>query len=418
MQSGTRPSNRQLVVLASIVGGAIVAIITATTFWWIYELATGPDRKAAAQAALAPYNPSDNIRAIMQAPLNDPKAADPADTRAAWMGEVAYPAGVQAGQDYVAQFPQPKNIVVLKGMTTAQIWAYMQQHVSAALGVGCQYCHNIADFSMDIPQKTSARLMMVLVNQLNKQFITNLPYWRGNYVDCATCHNGKPVNLTTVNNNFVQANQPIKVIAEPLDTQGKPVRAKAPKLVDLKEAILEQTYNYVVWKPYDPADPTSGRGSLALNYMGGRTQDQVNVTQGAMNLFAWSLGVGCTYCHNPRNFANYELSTEAPTLVVNGKPEYIDPRIKAQRMLLMTTWMIQNWNKYVLPRAAVQTGAKPYISATGQHIRNIGGSYFSVPGCDTCHNGINIPKASLNQVDIPAGDAGIPVLPTVLRGIE
>ncbi|NCC34059.1 MAG: cytochrome C554, partial [Chloroflexia bacterium] len=48
--------------------------------------------------------------------------------------------------------------------------------------------------------------------------------------------------------------------------------------------------------------------------------------------------------------------------------------------------------------------------------RNIDGEIFNVPGCYTCHRGVNIPTGSINQAQIPAGDAGVVVLPPVLRG--
>lgn len=54
MQEQQGPNDRQIAVFISIAVGAIVAVITTATFYWIYELASGPERRAAAIAASAP----------------------------------------------------------------------------------------------------------------------------------------------------------------------------------------------------------------------------------------------------------------------------------------------------------------------------------------------------------------------------
>lgn len=414
MQSATRPSDRQVALLISVAVGVVVAIVTTATFYWIYELASGPERRAAAAAAVAPYDPSSGVRLITASAPNTPT-----DGREPWLGLNEWAAGVQAGQEYVAQFPQPLNVVVLQGMTTAQIWGYMQQYVSGALGVGCQYCHNINNFASDeYPQKTAARNMLRLVNDMNAQFIVNLPNWRGNYVQCATCHNSQPINMDPVGERFIGSVPPINVTVDLLDSQGQEILDPAAKpeevrgRVPLKQAILYYVYNYQVWLPYDPTNEASGRGSLALTYEGGRTQEQVNINQNVMNLMAWSLGVGCTYCHNSRNFVAYETNP-AGTL---SNPEYALNKLKAQRMLLMTTWLNENWAKYgALPKTDVPD-IGPAGFHDGQYYRQIDGQYYVVPGCYTCHAGRTIPLAAINQADIPAGDAGLLVFPTVLRG--
>lgn len=424
---------RRIVVIVSmgvamtLAGGAIVGI------WLIYELSGGPERRGLAIAAEAPYSPAKNLQRINQVPANEPT-----DGREPWLSQEFYNAGVQAGNQYIAQFPEPQNVQVLVGLSTAEIWSYMQQQVSGALGVGCQYCHNVqpnADglyqFDSDeFPQKVAARDMMRLVNDLNGKFIVNLPYWRGNYVVCATCHsgtgNGKgaPQNLEAVSDQFLKGTPPINVIYEPLDETGQPIRDPAlkPEVLQeplpLKQATLWNLYNYKVWKPYTPEDHKSGRGSLALSYEGGRTQDQVNVTQGTMNLLAWSLGVGCTYCHNARNFYNYEVTSESPTFssdvpTLNG--EHIAPRLKAERMLLMTTYIAENWDTY---GAIPKTGSDlPEDLLEGRvHYREINGQIYNVPGCYTCHGRNSIPRSVISLTDMENSRQPITILPPPLRG--
>lgn len=422
---------RRIVVIVSIgvamslAGGAVVGI------WLIYELSGGPERRGLAIAAEAPYSSAKNLQRVNQVPPNQPN-----DGRDPWLSQQYYNEGVQAGNQYIAQFREPQNAQVLTDMTTAEIWSFMQQQVSGALGVGCQYCHNVqADangnyqFNLDdFPQKVAARNMLRLVNDLNGKFITNLPYWRLNYVTCSTCHSGigngkgSPQLLEAVSDQFLKSTPPIKVTYNPLDETGQPIRDKMQKPeelrqpIPLKEATLWNLYNYKVWKPYNPADETSGRGSLALAYEGGRTQEQANVTQGTMNLLAWSLGVGCTYCHNARNFYSYEITSESPTFsgdVPTLAGEHIAPRLKAQRMLLMTTYIAENWDQY----GAIPKTQPPEDFLEGRvHYREINGQYYNVPGCYTCHGRKSIPIAVINQATLDAARQPITVLPGSLRG--
>lgn len=425
---------RRVAVIVSI--GAAMATVGAglVGIWLIYELSGGVERRAAALAAEAPYSSARNLVNITDAQPNQPT-----DGRTSWLGQTDWTTGVQAGQEYVTQFAQPQNAQVLVNMNTSQIWAFMQQQVSGALSVGCQYCHNVTpdangnyQFNLDeFPQKTAARNMLKLVNDLNGKFIVNLPYWRGNYVICASCHsglgNGKgtPQNLEAVSNEFLKGTPPIKVIYEPLDETGKPILdpqlkpAELQQPIILQQATLFNLYNYQVWKPYNPADNKSGRGSLALVYDEGRTQDQANITQGTMNLLDWSLGVGCTYCHNARNFYNYEITTESPVLAQDWTDQngvtvtagsHIAPRLKAQRMLLMMTYMVQRWDTY----GAIAKTTKPANFLVGRlHYREINGQYYNVPGCYTCHARVSVPKAVINQVDMTDT-----TLPPDLRGLN
>ncbi len=416
MQSPTRPTDRQAAIFISVAVGIVVAIVTTATFWWIYSLVRTSDAPAVAlaEAARGPWSPSDGIKVITSAAPN-PQA----DGRPAWLGEQAWVEGVQAGQAWVQNNPNTVNVQVLTGMTSAQVWTYMQQYVSGALGVGCQYCHDLNNFAADTyAQKLSARNMLYLVSDVNAKFIVNLPNWKGNYVQCATCHNNAPKNMEAVGAQFVRSVPDIPVTVDPLDAQGAPVTDPALKpeairdQVSLQDAVLWYIYNYQVWKPFDPADPESGRGSLALTVDGGRTQEQVTINQNVMNYHSWSLGVGCTYCHNSRNFVAYELG--AASNIANAQAGY--NKLKAQQMMLLTTWLAENWASYgAVPVATIppelQGGASRF-----SYQRLGDGQTYNVPGCYTCHRGLAIPRAAINQGGIPAGDAGKVVLPVVLRG--
>lgn len=416
MQSPTRPTDRQAAIFISVAVGIVVAVVTTATFWWIYSLTLGKERAAAAEAlAQNPrWSPSDGAQAITGARPNAPT-----DGREPWLGEEAWNEGVQAGQAWVTANPNTVNVQVLSGLTSAEVWTYMVQYVSGGLGVGCQYCHDVNNFAADTyPQKASARNMLYLVSDINADYIVNLPNWRGNYVQCATCHNNAPNNLEAVGEQFVKSIPDIPVIVDPLDENGVPILDPAAKPaeiqgpVGLQDSVLFYIYNYQVWRPFDPADPESGRGSLALTKEGGRTQDQVTINQNVMNYQGWSLGVGCTYCHNSRNFVAYELDAAGNL----ANPEYGYNKLKAQRMMQLTTWLAQNWPTYgAVPKDAVPTALQGGASVFSYRTLGDGQSY-NVPGCYTCHQGANIPRASINQADIPDGDAGDIVLPPILRG--
>jgi photosynthetic reaction center cytochrome c subunit len=214
------------------------------------------------------------------------------------------------------------------------------------------------------------------------------------------------------------------VTVDPLDATGtsihdpakKPAALQGP--VKLKDAILYYIYNYQVWKPYDAADPESGRGSLALTYKGGRNQDQVTINQNVMNYMGWSLGVGCNYCHNSRNFTAYETS---PVSNVTNQLYAYNKR-KAQQMLLMTSWIQANWTTYgAIAKPTIPTALEG--GASKLSYQQLNGQYYNVPGCYTCHqgynnlDGISVPRAAMNQVSFKdKGDAGLVIFPQALRG--
>ena len=62
------------------------------------------------------------------------------------------------------------------------------QYVAASLGVQCNYCHVMGDnASDDKDTKKTARKMMQMVSDVNKEFFAGKPT-----VSCASCHNGHP----------------------------------------------------------------------------------------------------------------------------------------------------------------------------------------------------------------------------------
>jgi hypothetical protein len=86
--------------------------------------------------------------------------------------------------------PAPKNLQILK---PTEIREAMRSYTQA-LGVMCTHCHVQGDFAADEkPQKTTARMMIAMVRDVNAKFPDAASK---TYVTCYTCHNGKVTPLT------------------------------------------------------------------------------------------------------------------------------------------------------------------------------------------------------------------------------
>ena len=85
----------------------------------------------------------------------------------------------------------PKNLKILK---PEDLRAGIMRTYTQALGVNCFHCHVQGDnASDDKTQKTTARMMIAMVNEINAK----VPDSAGKAkVTCYTCHNGKATPLT------------------------------------------------------------------------------------------------------------------------------------------------------------------------------------------------------------------------------
>jgi photosynthetic reaction center cytochrome c subunit len=183
--------------------------------------ATGSGNESSGQNAASDYDPMEGVRVITSAEPNTP-AAD--DMREPWLGQEAWNEALAQREDYINEYPEPQNVQVLTDMSTAEIWDYMEVHVSGALGVSCQYCHDINNYAgFSYIQKTSGMRMLTLVRDLNAQHIVQLPNWQGNYVTCATCHHFEPIDMPAFSESYVDEAQEIEDWIEvgeerPIDT--------------------------------------------------------------------------------------------------------------------------------------------------------------------------------------------------------
>ena len=95
-----------------------------------------------------------------------------------------------------------KNLQVLPADSNARVVVGTMKNFATNLGVRCQFCHvgkeglplEQFDFVSDeIPQKKTARVMMRMVDDINKTLDAAMPRAAGAEarVSCMTCHRGK-----------------------------------------------------------------------------------------------------------------------------------------------------------------------------------------------------------------------------------
>jgi photosynthetic reaction center cytochrome c subunit len=233
-----------------------------------------------------------------------------------------------AMSSYIAANPQPQNVQVLTGMTTAEISAYMVAQVSGGLGVDCAYCHSLANGNFaeeGNPFKDRARQMMLMAADLNQNFVAQLPATvGGKEITCATCHNGRPNSFNGVSSPG--SNYPLEQSAIPDDF-------RLP-LEDL--ALLRIT--------------GASQGDLQA----------VELNQNTMYHFNQSLGVGCAHCHNANYFPSDERAQKGYALTMLQMTQHIEQQYAPiMNNKSPSCWMCHRGA--VLPPASANTGQVPAV---------------------------------------------------------
>ena len=198
-----------------------------------------------------------------------------------------------------------KNIQVLKDLNVAQftrVMLAMTQWV-APPDQSCNYCHGADMSSDDRYTKVVSRRMLQMVRHVNSDWKDHVG---STGVTCYTCHRGNAVP------RYVWFTNPGQSSASGLiaGNAGKNKPSAAVGLTSL---------------PYDPftmyllgdnnirvvsttALPEADRSSIK----------QTDATYALMIHMSESLGVNCTYCHNTRSFAAWDLSTPKRTTAWYG----------------------------------------------------------------------------------------------------
>jgi len=85
-----------------------------------------------------------------------------------------------------------KNLQVLpKSSSKDQLKAIMKEQ-SKALGVECDFCHDVPDMASDANEKKKiSREMMKMTAEINGKWLKGIKGAEKNQVTCGTCHRGK-----------------------------------------------------------------------------------------------------------------------------------------------------------------------------------------------------------------------------------
>jgi len=214
-----------------------------------------------------------------------------------------------AKEDQINEFPKPlgpaktdgpraaetyENVQILGDLSKAQFARTMlsiKQWV--APDVGCNYCHAAPEYSADDKYtKRVARKMIEMTRHINtdwKQHVGNTG------VTCYTCHRGQPVparlwfSSPTPTDGLLQH----RALIRPPTPSAANTNLPADALTDY---LLNDTQIRV-------------NGVTALQNGNRNSIWHAKDTYTLMMVMSDSLGVNCTFCHNTRAFASWELST-------------------------------------------------------------------------------------------------------------
>ena len=85
------------------------------------------------------------------------------------------------------------NIRTLRGIPAGRIPRMMNLGFGRSLGVGCDHCHDPADWASDAkPQKQIARQMFAMTDTINRRLLPGIANLQSAQpvVNCTTCHRG------------------------------------------------------------------------------------------------------------------------------------------------------------------------------------------------------------------------------------
>ncbi len=201
------------------------------------------------------------------------------------------PAGRTAAEAY-------HNIQVLQDADANQFLRLMGAFPNwIAPSLGCAYCHSLANMASDtLYTKTVARHMIEMTRAINTEWKSHV----GNVgVTCYTCHRGHSVP------QYVWFTSP-----PPRDAGGLAETNTGQALPSQASALTE-----LATDPFTPFlldnRPIRVEGQTALPGTSNASTKETEWTYGLMAHFGHSLGVGCTYCHNTRDFTEWDQGTPA-----------------------------------------------------------------------------------------------------------
>ena len=279
----------------------------------------------------------------------------------------AAPGGPLSGQVY-------QNVQVLGDVSVAEFSRTMVAITAwVAPEQGCTYCHNAQNFASDaLYTKVVARKMLQMTRKINTDY---KPHVAATGVTCYTCHRG----------NNIPANIWFKA---------KPESRSAGLLGDRAGQNTVSVAAGLASLPEDPFTPYLSEakdirinGVTALPTGNRHSTKQAEWTYSLMTHMSTSLGVNCTYCHNTRAFASWELSPPQRVTAWYG--------IRMVRDLN---------NQYMEPIQSVFPAHR--LGPTGDVAKQ---------NCTTCHQGAYKPLYGVSMLkDYPALTEQAGVLPVAM----
>lgn len=254
-----------------------------------------------------------------------------------------------------------KNVQVLGDLDTAQFtrlmnaistWVAPQEGDNA----GCAYCHNLENMASDeLYTKVVARRMIQMTRAINTQHKSHVAETG---VTCYTCHRGQPVpaNVWATNPGPKQAGG-MAASRDGQNLAGQPVPAFASLPYDPFTTLLEPGANIRV---------------VTSTALPGGTGQDIKATEKTYSLMmhmSTALGVNCTFCHNSRQFSNWEQSR--PQRVTAWHGIHMVQDVDANYITPLTD---------IFPANRKGPEGDPYKA-----------------NCATCHNGLNKPLGGFSM---------------------
>jgi photosynthetic reaction center cytochrome c subunit len=187
-----------------------------------------------------------------------------------------------------------ENVQVLGDLSKAQFARTMLSIKSwVAPDVGCNYCHAAPVYAADDKYtKRVARKMIAMTRHINTDWKQHVG---ATGVTCYTCHRGNPVparlwySSPTVHDGLLQHRASLR-----------PPEAGSANTTLPADALTDYLLN---------DQQIRVNGSSALQNGNRNSVWHAEDTYTLMLVMSDSLGVNCTFCHNTRAFASWELST-------------------------------------------------------------------------------------------------------------
>ena len=269
-----------------------------------------------------------------------------------------------------------KNVQVLTDVTAAEFMRTQQALTDwVSPKQGCDFCHAGNDYVSDAkPTKAAARVMLQMTRHMNADWSTHVA---PSGVTCYSCHRGQPVPSESW---FPQTPPPKHALIEAQDNwqeSGDTVRKFFPD-AGWAEYYLQD-------EPIAVLSATALAGSHTIGSF-----DETKRIYEMMMQQSDGIGVNCGYCHQSRNFADWNESTP---MRWNGFTGIRMVRDLNKNFLLTIGQLVPQ------TRELTKQNSLPVIPARQSGLQN--GNGLTV--CKTCHYGVPKPLNGVNMVhDYPA----------------